>query len=77
MDFETRAIHDGQEPDPLTGAVNVPIYQTSTYAQDGVGGMRGGHDYHKGFEQTLGSMACPRWFLAALVVGRRRRSTAR
>ena len=38
MEFETRAIHAGQEPDPLTGAVNVPIYQTSTYAQDGVGG---------------------------------------
>ena len=33
MDFETRAIHDGQEPDPLTGAVTVPIYQTSTYVQ--------------------------------------------
>ena len=45
MEFETRAIHAGQEPDPLTGAVNVPIYQTSTYAQDGVGAMRGGHDY--------------------------------
>ena len=38
MEFETRAIHVGQEPDPLTGSVNVPIYQTSTYVQDGVGG---------------------------------------
>ncbi len=37
MDFETRAIHDGQEPDPTTGAVTVPIYQTSTYAQRAVG----------------------------------------
>ena len=37
MDFETRAIHEGQEPDPATGAVTVPIYQTSTYAQEGVG----------------------------------------
>jgi cystathionine gamma-synthase len=45
MRFETRAIHAGQEPDPLTGAVNVPIYQTSTYVQDGVGATRGGHDY--------------------------------
>ena len=36
--FETRAIHAGQEPDPTTGAVVVPIYQTSTFAQDGVGG---------------------------------------
>jgi cystathionine gamma-synthase len=37
MDFETRAIHTGQEPDPRTGAVAVPIYQTSTYAQKAVG----------------------------------------
>jgi cystathionine gamma-synthase len=42
--FETRAIHAGQDPDPRTGAVIVPIYQTSTYAQDGVGGTREG-DY--------------------------------
>ncbi len=42
--FETRAIHVGQEPDSRTGAVIVPIYQTSTYAQDGVGGTREG-DY--------------------------------
>jgi cystathionine beta-lyase/cystathionine gamma-synthase len=41
MDFETRAIHDGQEPDPATGAVVVPIYQTSTYAQDEVGQHKG------------------------------------
>jgi cystathionine gamma-synthase len=40
--FETLAIHAGQEPDPLTGAVIPPIYQTSTYKQDGVGGVRGG-----------------------------------
>src|SRR5438067_2328644 len=52
MEFETRAIHAGQEPDPLTGAVNVPIYQTSTYAQDGVGGMRGGHDYARTINPT-------------------------
>jgi cystathionine gamma-synthase len=43
--FESRAIHAGQEPDPLTGSVNVPIYQTSTYVQDGVGATRGGYDY--------------------------------
>src|SRR6266581_194492 len=40
--FETLAIHAGQEPDPLTGAVVPPIYQVSTYKQDGVGGVRGG-----------------------------------
>jgi cystathionine gamma-synthase len=40
--FSTRAIHAGQEPDPLTGAVVPPIYAVSTYKQDGVGGLRGG-----------------------------------
>jgi cystathionine gamma-synthase len=52
VEFETRAIHAGQEPDPLTGAVNVPIYQTSTYAQDGVLQMRGGHDYARTINPT-------------------------
>jgi cystathionine gamma-synthase len=46
MDFETRAIHDGQEPDPATGSVVVPIYQTSTYAQDAVGDNKG-YDYSR------------------------------
>ena len=44
MDFETRAIHAGQEPDPATGAVTTPIYQTSTYAQEAVG-VHKGYDY--------------------------------
>ena len=39
--FSTRALHDGQDPDPTTGAVVVPIFATSTFAQDGVGGLRG------------------------------------
>ena len=43
--FATRAIHDGQEPDPLTGAVTVPIYPTSTYVQQGIG-------EHKGYEYS-------------------------
>ncbi len=43
MGFATTAIHAGQEPDPTTGAVTVPIYQTSTYAQEGLG-------KHKGYE---------------------------
>ncbi|TDQ54832.1 cystathionine gamma-synthase [Actinorugispora endophytica] len=43
--FETLAIHAGQEADAATGAVAVPIYQTSTYRQDGVGGLRGGYEY--------------------------------
>jgi cystathionine gamma-synthase len=46
MDFETRAIHEGQEPDPTTGAVTVPIYQTSTYVQEAVGEHRG-YDYSR------------------------------
>src|SRR5699024_9741407 len=37
--------HAGYEPDPMTGAVNVPIYASSTFAQDGVGGLRGGFEY--------------------------------
>src|SRR5437899_3193390 len=45
--FETRAIHAGQEPDPHTGSVIVPIYQTSTFAQDGVGGLRSGYEYSR------------------------------
>ena len=50
--FQTRAIHAGQEPDPLTGAVAVPIYQTSTYKQDGVGGLRGGFEYSRSANPT-------------------------
>jgi cystathionine beta-lyase/cystathionine gamma-synthase len=42
--FATRAIHDGQKPDPLTGAVNVPIYLTSTYQQEAIGKNKG-HEY--------------------------------
>lgn len=45
MRFETRAIRDGQEPDPLTGAVTVPVYQTSTYEQEALG-------QHKGYEYS-------------------------
>src|SRR6201996_8036205 len=45
LGFATRAIHEGQEPDELTGAVNVPIYLTSTYKQDGIGKMRRGYEY--------------------------------
>ena len=44
MDFETRAIHEGQEPDPATGAITVPIYQTSSFVQEAVGEHKG-YDY--------------------------------
>ena len=46
MNFETRAIHDGQEPDPATGAAITPIYQTSTYVQEAVG-VHKGYDYSR------------------------------
>jgi cystathionine gamma-synthase len=49
--FETRAIHVGQEPEPVYGAVNVPIYQTSTYAQDAVGKPKR-YDYARGGNPT-------------------------
>src|SRR5213082_1041885 len=49
--FETRAIHAGQEPDPTTGAVVVPIYQTSTYVQDEVGKHRG-YEYSRSGNPT-------------------------
>ena len=47
LGFETLAIHAGQEPDAATGAVVPPIYQTSTYKQDGIGGTRGGYEYSR------------------------------
>ena len=50
--FDTLAIHAGQEPDSLTGAVTVPIYATSTYKQDGVGGLRGGYEYSRSANPT-------------------------
>ena len=50
-DFETRAIHAGQEPDPATGSVTVPIYQTSTYAQEAVGEHKG-YDYSRAGNPT-------------------------
>ena len=51
MDFETRAIHVGQDPDPATGAAIVPIYQTSTFVQDAVGENKG-YDYARGSNPT-------------------------
>ncbi|WP_245154783.1 cystathionine gamma-synthase [Nocardioides sp. 1609] len=50
--FETRAIHAGYDPDPTTGAVIPPIYATSTYKQDGVGGLRGGYEYSRSANPT-------------------------
>ncbi|HEV2638965.1 MAG TPA: cystathionine gamma-synthase [Actinocrinis sp.] len=52
LGFSSLAIHAGQDPDPLTGAVVPPIYQTSTYKQDGVGGLRNGYEYSRSANPT-------------------------
>jgi cystathionine beta-lyase/cystathionine gamma-synthase len=58
VEFETRAIHAGQEPDPTTGALTVPIYQTSTYLQDAVGENKG-YDYSRASNPTRSALeAC-------------------
>ncbi|KQQ29128.1 MULTISPECIES: cystathionine gamma-synthase [unclassified Frondihabitans] len=54
--FETRAIHAGQEFDPTTGAIIPPIYQTSTFVQDGIGGFRGGYEYGRSANPTRDSL---------------------
>jgi cystathionine gamma-synthase len=50
--FNTRAIHVGQDPDPATGAVIPPMHLTTTYKQDGVGGLRGGYEYSRSGNPT-------------------------
>ena len=66
--FETLAIHAGQDPDPLTGAVVPNIVQSSTYKQDGVGGLRGGYEYSRSANPTRTALEqC----LAALEGGQR------
>ncbi|WDF32736.1 cystathionine gamma-synthase [Arthrobacter agilis] len=50
--FNTRAVHAGQTPDPITGAVIPPLYQTTTFAQDGIGQLRGGYEYGRGGNPT-------------------------
>ena len=54
--FSTRAIHSGQEFDPTTGAVVPPVYFTSTFVQDGIGGFRGGYEYARGGNPTRDSL---------------------
>ena len=71
--FSTRAIHAGQPPDPTTGSVIVPIHATSTYAQDGVGGLRDGFEYSRTGNPTRTALeTC----LAALEGGRHGRAFA-
>jgi cystathionine gamma-synthase len=57
--FETRAVHVGQEPDPTSGAVVTPITLSTTFAQDGVGGLRGGFEYSRSGNPTRAALeAC-------------------
>jgi cystathionine gamma-synthase len=73
MNFETAAIHAGQEADPRTGAVVPPIYQVSTFKQDGVGGLRAGYEYARSGNPTRDALEeC----LAALENGTRAFATA-
>ena len=84
MRFETRAIHVGQDPDAEFGAVNVPIYQTSTYAQPAVGKpkaydyARGGNPTREALQQVLASLEGGSKALASRAAsGRPRRSCSR
>ncbi len=71
--FSTRSIHAGQDPDPHTGSVIVPIHATSTFAQDGVGGLREGYEYARTGNPTRTALeTC----LAALEGGRYGRAFA-
>ena len=54
--FNTRAVHAGQTPDPTTGAVIPPLYQTTTFAQDGIGQLRNGYEYGRGTNPTRDSL---------------------
>ena len=63
----TKAIHAGYRPYPATGAVNTPIYASSTFAQDGVGGLRGGFEYARTGNPTRASLETA---LAAVEEGR-------
>jgi cystathionine gamma-synthase len=73
MKFETSAIHAGQEADPRTGAVVPPIYQVSTFKQDGVGGLRAGYEYARSGNPTRDALEeC----LAAIESGTRAFATA-
>ena len=67
LGFATRAIHAGFRPDPATGAVNAPIYASSTFAQDGVGGLRGGFEYARTGNPTRAALET---VLAAVEEGR-------
>ncbi len=69
FDFSTRAIREGQAFDPTTGSVIPPVYFTTTFVQDGIGGFRNGYEYARGGNPTRTSLET---LLAALEGGRSR-----
>lgn len=69
----TKAIHGGYRPDPATGAVNTPIYASSTFAQDGVGALRGGYEYARTGNPTRAALEAT---LAAVEAGSHGRAFA-
>src|SRR5512143_3697814 len=66
----TRAIHAGYRPDPATGAVNTPIYASSTFAQDGVGNLRGGFEYSRTGNPTRAALEASLAAVEEAVYGR-------
>ncbi len=52
MKFNTKVVHAGEFPEKITGAISTPIYQTATYAQDGIGELRGKEIFDKGFDYS-------------------------
>jgi cystathionine gamma-synthase len=66
----TKAIHAGFRPDPQTGAVNAPIYASSTFAQDGVGGLRGGFEYARTGNPTRAALEASLAAVEEAVYGR-------
>ena len=73
MKLDTRLIHAGQDPDPFTGAVNVPINTSTTFKQDGVGGLRSGYEYSRSGNPTRLSLEAT---LAAIENGNHARAFA-
>lgn len=73
MKLDTRLIHAGQDPDPITGAVNVPINTSTTFKQDGVGGLRSGYEYSRSGNPTRLSLEAT---LAAIENGSHARAFA-
>ena len=82
--FATASIHAGYDPDSLYGAMNTPIYASTTFAQNGLNELRGGYEYTRcgnptiaALEKTVGAGGCHLWSGVFLRHGRHRRAAAR